>query len=97
MLSVDIFGTTETNIIWNEKIQTKARAICQQHFQSALINSLSSSELTKTNYQPAGTATIIVNKYVGRATKPIIDFSGMGRWSGYQLQCNNNQTLNIES
>jgi hypothetical protein len=94
-LSVDIFGNTETNINWNEKIRNEARIKCQQHFKSALINTSSSIELTKTSYQPGGTSTVIVNKYTGRATKPIIDYSGMGRWSGYQLQGNNNQTVNI--
>jgi hypothetical protein len=95
LLSVDIFGNTETNINWNNKIRSEARTKCQQHFQSALINTSSNNEPTKTKYQPGGTATIILNKYTGRATKPIIDFSGMGRWSGYQLQGNNNQTTNV--
>jgi hypothetical protein len=64
-LLVDIFGNTETNINWNEKIRNEARHQCQQHFNSTLINTSSSSELTKTNYQPGGTATVILNKYTG--------------------------------
>jgi hypothetical protein len=70
---VDIFGTTETNINWNNKIQDEARSQCQQHYQSALINTASSIEHTKTSYQPGGTATVLTNKLTGRSTKTIQD------------------------
>jgi hypothetical protein len=94
-LNVDIVGITEPNINWNEKIRRETKQKFQKHYQSALISTSSSTDPTKSYYQPGGTATTITNQYTGRAIKPIIDLTGMGRWSGYQLQRNTNEHLNI--
>jgi hypothetical protein len=48
-LSVDISGTSETNINWNEKNRTEARNIMQKYTQSVVINTSSSIEITKNN------------------------------------------------
>jgi hypothetical protein len=93
--SVDFIGITDPNINWNEKLRSDTRQKFQQHYQSALLSTSSSTDPTKANYQPGGTATIITNRYTGRAVKPIVDLSGMGRWSGYQLKRNTNTNLNI--
>jgi hypothetical protein len=93
--SVDFIGITETNINWNEKIRSDTRQKFQQNYQSALISTSSSTDPTKTNYQPGGTATIITDKYTGRSVKHIVDLSGMGRWSGIQMKRNTNSNLNI--
>jgi hypothetical protein len=78
--SVDIFGVSETNIKWDTKIQGEARSKCQKHdaYNKVLLNTSSSTDPTLNHYQPGGTATIITNKWTGRATEPIIDPSGMG-------------------
>jgi hypothetical protein len=85
-LKIDIIGITEPNINWNEKIRSDTKQKFQKHYQTALISTSSSTDPTKSYYQPGGTATIITNKYTGRAVRPIIDLTGMGRWSGYQLK-----------
>jgi hypothetical protein len=96
-MGVDIFGTTETNINWNAKIRMEARTILQHkdNFNSAQIATSSNNETTLTNYQPGGTATLITNKWTGRIIKQINDTSGMGRWSGFQMQTNTQHHLNI--
>lgn len=94
-LQVDIFGIAETNIKWNKKHQTTARRLCQRHYNSALIATSSSNDITKTDYQPGGTATIITNKWTGRSTSNIHDTSGLGRWSGFKMRRNNNKHLNV--
>jgi hypothetical protein len=95
--SVDIFGVSETNIKWNAKLRSEARAKCQKQdiYNKVLIDTSSSIDQTINNYQPGGTATLITNKWTGRATQPINDTSGMGRWSGYKLQTNTNTYLNV--
>jgi hypothetical protein len=66
---VDIFGVAETNIKWNAKLQEIARTMGQQrHFHAALLATLSSTDHTRTDYQPGGTATIITNTWTGRST-----------------------------
>ena len=77
-LNVDIIGITETNINWNEKIRSDTRQKLQKHYQTALISTSSSTDPTKSYYQPGGTTTIITNQYTGRTVKPIIDLTGMG-------------------
>jgi hypothetical protein len=94
-LQVDIFGIAETNLKWNTRLQETARSICQRHYHSALLSVSSSTDPTRTEYQPGGTATIITNKWTGRSTTSIHDHSGLGRWSGFKLRRNNNKHLNI--
>jgi hypothetical protein len=96
-MGVDIFGTTKTNINWNTKICMEARNILQQkdNFNSAQIATSSSNEPTLTNYQPGGTATVITYKWTGRVIKQLNDTSGMGRWSGFQMQTNQEHNFNI--
>jgi hypothetical protein len=96
-MGIDIFGVTETNLKWNTKNVMEARNILQykDNFYSAQISTSSHHEPTLTNYQPGGTATTITNKWTGRIKRQIHDSSGMGRWSGFQLQTNTDIQLNI--
>jgi hypothetical protein len=95
-LQDDLFGTTETNINWNNILRDEARSQCHQHYKTVIISTYSRIEPTKTSYQPGGTATVITDKWTGRSTKQIKDTSGLGRWSGFQLQRNNpNEYFNI--
>jgi hypothetical protein len=94
--SIDILGTSETNVNWNEKIRHHVRNICQKYNKTAHISTSSSIEQTKTTYQPGGTATLLIGNLIGRSTGSITDNSGMGRWSGFRLKTNiNNQHLNV--
>jgi hypothetical protein len=95
--SIDIFGVSETNIKWDTKLRNDARTKSQKKdsYTNVLIDTSSSTDPTINSYQPGGTATIITNKWTGRAALPIHDTSGMGKWSGYKLQTNTNSFLNI--
>jgi hypothetical protein len=37
-LQVDIFGTTETNINWNNELRDEARSQCQQHYKTVIMS-----------------------------------------------------------
>jgi hypothetical protein len=68
----------------------------QKYNPSVTISTSSSIEITKTTYQPGGTATLLTGNLIGRSSRTIKDESGLGRWSGFQLKTNfNNQHLNI--
>jgi hypothetical protein len=96
-MNVDIFGITETNLNWNTKSRMEARQIIQQkdNYFSAQLATSSNKQPTLTHYQPGGTDTAITNKWTGRITKQINDTSGMGRWSGFKMQTNNSNHLNV--
>jgi hypothetical protein len=94
-LQVDIVGTSETNLKWNFKRNQQARAILQRHHKTTSLTTSSTSEDCLTAYQPGGTLTAILNKYVGRIQTAIRDPTSLGRWSGFKLNTNFGKPLNI--
>jgi hypothetical protein len=92
---IDACGVTETNLKWNMKLALKARQLCQKHTKTCNMSTSCNNEPCRTNYQPGGTATIIIDKVSGRISNKIVDSSGMGRWSGFSLLDNTNKLVNV--
>jgi hypothetical protein len=64
--------------------RSKVRKTVQQHFQSARMALSSSTVSCKRDsaYKPSGTLTVTTDKWTSRSTgKPLVDPSGLGRWS----------------
>jgi hypothetical protein len=94
-LQVDMFGAAETNLKWNFKRNQQAKAILQKHHKTCSVNTSSNREECISSYQPGGTLTTVLNKYVGRIKTSIYDSSSLGRWSGFKLNTNFGHHLNI--
>jgi hypothetical protein len=94
-VQVDVFGAAETNLKWNHKLNQQAKSILQKHHKNCSINTSSNREECYSAYQPGGTLTTILNKYVGRIQSSIIDKSSLGRWSGFRMNTNFGHYLNI--
>ena len=78
--------------------QSKVRKPVQQHFQSARM-AFSSSDVPcerDSAYKPSGTLTAITDKWTSRSTgKPLVDPSGLGRWSGISFLGQQGKQLSI--
>jgi hypothetical protein len=94
-LEVDIVGAAETNLKWNFKRNQQAKAILQKHHKTTSVTTSSNKEECFSAYQPGGTLTSILNKYVGRIQTAIHDPTSLGRWSGFKLNTNFGHYLNI--
>lgn len=76
--------------------QSKIRKPVQQHFQSARMAFSSSTVLCERDsaYKPGGTLTATTDKWTSRSTgKPLVDPSGLGRWSGISFLGKQKKTL----
>jgi hypothetical protein len=94
-LGVDLFGAAETNIKWNFTRNQQAKAILHKHHKTCSITTSSNREECFTAYQPGGTLTSVLNKFVGRIQTCIHDPSSLGRWSGFKLNTNFGHQLNF--
>jgi hypothetical protein len=92
---IDVFSAAKTNIKWKFKYNNQARAIMRKHTKQCCITTSSNVEQCLSSYQPGGTMTAIMNKFLGHVTSPIIDNSSLGRWSGYKLRTSFKSHLNI--
>jgi hypothetical protein len=94
-LQIDMFGAAETNLKWNFKRNQQAKSILQKHHKTCSVTTSSNREDCISAYQPGGTMTAILNKFVGRIQTTIYDSSSLGRWSGFKLNTNFGHQLNI--
>jgi hypothetical protein len=93
--SIDMFGFAETNMKWNVRTNNTVRTILKKHFKTFSVSTSSSNEVIRTAYQPGRTLTCITGKYTGKIMRPIIDETGMGRWSGFSMLTNFNNEIHI--
>jgi hypothetical protein len=90
-----MFGAAETNLKWTFKRNQQAKAILHAHHKTCSITTSSNREECFTAYQPGGTLTSVLNKFVGRIQTSIHDPSSLGRWSGFKMNTNFGHQLNI--
>jgi hypothetical protein len=91
-------GLTRRSISKTPYCQSKVRKPVQQHFQSARM-AFSSSTVScehDSAYKPGGTLTATTDKWTSRSTgKPLVDPSGLGRWSGISFLGKQGKRLSI--
>ena len=90
---VSVCGFAETNTEWQaEKTRARIKAKLRKVAGQATITTSTTNLKFKTIYKPGGTATIALKKWSGRVSETVLDSSGQGRWSGFQLRT---QTSNL--
>ena len=93
-LQCDIVGICETGVNWNKKNLTETYRKCLRRIKR---NSTVEVSCARCDYQnksmPGGTATLIMGKWASRMISPIIDTSGIGRWSGISIRVNESTAL----
>jgi len=92
---VDYLGLAETNVQWNHMtIRDTIKHTLQKYWKQTIITTTSTPTTRPGKYQPGGTLTLIGNKWTGGVT-PRNDISGMGRWTGIQIQGQQNITIHL--
>ena len=94
---VGLATLVETNTHWNQLNINAATLTAKGITKQVKINTSGSIEPTENDFQPGGTACVALSKITGRITTKINDKSGLGRWSGFQIQGQNQKTLIILS
>jgi hypothetical protein len=90
---VGVATLVETNTKWNQININAATLTAKGITKQVKLNISGSTELTESDFQPGGTACVALSKVTGRITTKIHDKSGMGRWSGFEIQGMNQKTL----
>jgi hypothetical protein len=95
--NIGIATLCETNTTWNNKNIMKATEVAKQTTNNCLLSATSSEEIKLTDFQPGGTACLLLNHNTGYCVEKIQDKDGLGRWSGFKLKGKNNKTIIILS
>ena len=97
-IDADITGMAETNSAWqHHHLKSKFKASIQKHFpMTKIAYSSPSNEIDpmpeKESYQAGGTVTFTIRKMVTLSHgQPIIDPTGLGRWSGLHFRGKDNK------
>jgi hypothetical protein len=94
---VGIALLVETNTQWTQINKSAAQAMTHSITSQSKLCTSGSTEATDTDFQPGGTACVALGKWTGRITTRITDVTGLGRWSGFQLQGKNMKSLIVLS
>jgi hypothetical protein len=94
---IDIAFTVETNTNWTTKNISAAKAKAKAVSHSVLFEGSSSTEHKDTDYQPGGSACLIINNLTGYKKETINDKKGLGRWCGFKLKGLNKKTIVVLS
>jgi hypothetical protein len=95
--NVGIASLVETNTTWTYQNAKDAEQNARQSTESAMLITFSSMEKKLTDYQPGGTACLLINNWTGYNIERITDDTGLGRWSGYKLRAKNKSIMIVLS
>jgi hypothetical protein len=86
-IGVGALCLTETNLNWHHSQHNFALRRClHRNWQSSKFQTSIPEEKFLSNYQPGGTATIIVDRWTSRVLSSGMDPFGLGRWSYVTLR-----------
>jgi hypothetical protein len=95
--NVGIASLVETNTTWTYQNAKDAEQNARQSTESVMLTTCSSMEKKITDYQPGGTACLLINNWTGYNIERITDETGLGRWSGYKLRAKNKSIMIVLS
>jgi hypothetical protein len=86
-IGVGALCLTETNLNWHHSQHKFALRRClHRNWQSSKFQTSVPDEIFLGNYQPGGTATIVVDRWTSRVLSSGMDPYGLGRWSYVTLR-----------
>jgi hypothetical protein len=94
---VGIATLVETNTKWNNTNKADAQQNAKKETNNAIVTATSSKEKREGDYQPGGTACVLLDNWTGYNTEKIEDKTGLGRWSGFKIKGKSNRTIIILS
>lgn len=93
--NINICGTAETNLEWNQKSIDIARNHIKRTYHSVKFTTSNSNDSGRSDYQPGGTSLLVTDKWTGSVISNISDKTALGRWTGYRIKGKQNHHISI--
>jgi hypothetical protein len=95
--NIGISTLSETNAKWTHQNMEDATRISKQATTTTVLAANSCEEDNASDYQPGGTACLLLNQWAGRNIERVPDAEGLGRWSGFKIRGKANKTVMVLS
>ena len=84
--AIDCWCIVETKLAWTSHLRSLFKSSLRPVWPKLALATSNSSMTFSSDFQPGGTATVLMQGLADRVTEVASDPSGLGRWSGFKLQ-----------